>query len=412
MKRVGNLYHKIIDVKNLRVAATKASRGKRLQPGVISFQKAPERLLTELNVLLKDFRYKTSDYTIFKVYEPKEREIHRLPFYPDRITHHAIMNVLEPIFLSTFTADTYSCIKGKGIHAASRALKKALRDTKMGYCLKLDIKKYYGSINHEILKGLIRRKFKDPELLWLIDEVIDSAPGLPIGNYLSQYLANFYLTFFDHWIKQTKSVTYYYRYCDDLVILGENKPFLHQLRVEIAEHLNVNLKLEVKKNYRVFPVTEGIDFVGYVHYPTHTMLRKSIKKNMARAVSNNAEKSVASYYGWAKHCNSKNLLKKLNMNKFSDFGIKPRNQFMEGEKISIHKILNREIKVISHKIEPSKFMEKGNGKCLHLQIEVAGEKRVLFTGSTILMESISQVPINKFPFSTTIVKDNDRLMFT
>jgi RNA-directed DNA polymerase len=133
--------------------------------------------------MLLNKTYKTSPYTTFKVFEPKEREVFRLPYFPDRITHHAIMNILEPIFVSVFTNDTYSCIKGKGIHAAVESVKKALQD-KSGtvYCLKLDIKKFYPNIDHDVLKQLLRRKIKDKDLLWLLDEIIDSAPGLPIGN--------------------------------------------------------------------------------------------------------------------------------------------------------------------------------------------------------------------------------------
>lgn len=412
MKRVSNLYDKITDVNNLRAAATKAARGKRRQPGVIKYNQCPDRFLLDLNTVLINKNYRTSEYTVFKVFEPKERDVYRLPFFPDRITHHAIMNVLEPTFTRMFTSDSYSCIKGKGIHGASFNLRKALADPAYLFCLKMDIKKFYPSIKHPILKALLRKKFKDQDLLWLLDEIIDSAPGLPIGNYLSQYMANFYLTYFDHWLKETMGVKHYFRYCDDLVILGTNKPDLHQLRVQITNYLRDNLELEVKDNYRVFPVKDGIDFVGYVHYPTHTLLRKSIKQNMARAVARHADKSIASYYGWAKHSNSNHLLKKLHMIKFSELGIKTSTASMEGEKINIHKLLNREIKVLNYKIEPSKFKDKGFDKCLHLQIEVGNEKRVVFTGSRILLEAIEQVPKDKFPFSTTIVMDNERYMFT
>ena len=159
----------------------------------------------------------------------------------------------------------------------------------------------------------IRKKFKDNDLLWLLDEIIDSADGLPIGNYLSQYFANFYLTYFDHWIKENKEIKYYFRYADDIVILSNNKPHLHELLSEIKQYLNTNLKLQVKDNYQVFPVeARGIDFVGYKFYHTHTMLRKSIKKRFAKAISKNKNKAtIAAYKGWTKHCDSKHLLKKL-----------------------------------------------------------------------------------------------------
>jgi RNA-directed DNA polymerase len=132
----------------------------------------------------------------------------------------------------------------------------------------------------------LRRKIKDRDLLWLLDGIIDSAPGLPIGNYLSQYFANFYLTYFDHWIKETKGVKYYFRYADDLVFLSDSKPYLHQLLADIRQYLDRELKLTIKQNYQIFPVQDsGIDFVGYRMYHTHTMLRKSIKQNFARMMA-------------------------------------------------------------------------------------------------------------------------------
>lgn len=314
MKRLNNLYPKIISIKNLKIADTKASKGKSKQYGVEVHRKQQDSNILLLHEMLLNKDYKTSPYTTFKVYEPKERVVYRLPYFPDRITHHAVMNILEPIFVSTLTADTYSCIKGKGIHAAARAVEKALQD-KPGtqFCLKLDIKKFYPNIDHEVLKQLLRRKIKDNDLLWLLDEIIDSADGLPIGNYLSQYLANFYLTYFDHWIKEQKAVKYYFRYADDIVILSDNKPYLHQILYEIKQYLTNNLKLIVKDNYQVFPVdARSIDFVGYRFYHTHTLLRKSIKQNFARMLAKNKNKaSIASYNGWLKHANCINLKDKL-----------------------------------------------------------------------------------------------------
>lgn len=314
MRRINNLYESIVDMDNLRRADRNAQRGKSKQYGVISHQSQPETNLFLLHEMLLNRTYKTSEYTTFKIYEPKEREVYRLPYFPDRITHHAIMNVLEPVFVSRFSGNTYSCIKGRGIHAASRAVRSALKDVPgTTYCLKLDIKKFYPSVDHNILKNLLRRKIKDNDLLWLLDEIIDSAPGLPIGNYLSQYLANFYLTYFDYWIKEVLKVKYYFRYADDIVILLDNKPGLHIILSQIRRYLGNELKLQVKENYQVFPVrSRGIDFVGYRMYHTHTLLRKRIKKNFARMLIKRRNRaSIASYMGWASHANTKHLLKKL-----------------------------------------------------------------------------------------------------
>ncbi|WP_264522161.1 RNA-directed DNA polymerase [Flavobacterium sp. N1994] len=315
MKRKNNLFNQITSFDNLRLADTRARKGKGSQYGVKVFDRNPEGNLLLLQELLINKGYQTSEYSTFKVYEPKERLVFRLKYFPDRITHHAIMNVMEPLFASWFTNDTYSSIKGKGIHAAANAVKMAIQDkTATAYCLKLDITKFYPNVDHDILKQLLRRKIKDRDLLWILDEIIDSAPGIPIGNYLSQYFANFYLTYFDHWIKETKSVKDYFRYADDIVIFASTAKELHKLRVEITEYLKRELKLDVKGNYQVFKICKrrGLDFVGYVFWHTHTFMRKSIKKNYARAVKKKKPKStLAAYKGWAIHADTKHLRRKL-----------------------------------------------------------------------------------------------------
>lgn len=316
------MFEKVISIENLQLADEKARKGKSRSYGVRVHDRNREANIFKLHEDLKNGRYRTSEYSIFTIHEPKERVIYRLPYYPDRIVHHAVMNVLEPIWVSVFTRDTYSCIKGRGIHAVVRKLKRDLRADVEGtkYCLKLDIKKYYPSIDHDVLKKIIRKKIKDKRLLDLLDEVIDSADGVPIGNYLSQYFANLYLTYFDHFIKEEKRVKYYYRYADDLVFLSSDKETLWSLLDDVRTYLET-LKLEVKNNYQVFPVdARGIDFVGYRFYHTHTLLRKSIKKNFCRKVAKINKKqlsgkeckiAIAPHWGWLKHCDSKNLIKKV-----------------------------------------------------------------------------------------------------
>ncbi|MBS4028329.1 MAG: hypothetical protein KGZ58_06795 [Ignavibacteriales bacterium] len=315
MKRKNNLFEKIVDFDNLRLADSRARKGKSNQYGVRMFDKNPEGNLMILQELFINGRYKTSEYSTFKVYEPKERIVYRLPYFPDRIAHHAIMNIMEPLFQSWFTKDTYSSIKGKGIKAASDAVKESLKNKEeTAYCLQIDIVKFFPSINHDILKNMLRKKIKDRQLLDLLDEIIDSSPGVPIGNYLSQYFANFYLTYFDHWIKENMKVKHYFRYADDIVIFGKNSTDLHRLRFEISNYLQNELKLSIKPNYQVFKICKrrGLDFVGYVFFHTHVKLRKSIKKNYAKAVKNKKPKStIAAYEGWAKHANTNHLRKKL-----------------------------------------------------------------------------------------------------
>ena len=325
MKRIGNIFDKVISLENLRLADEKARKGKTKSYGVMFHDKNREANLLALHESLKNGTFKTSKYHIFTIYEPKERRIYRLPYYPDRILHHAIMNVLEPIWVSVFTKDTYSCIKNRGIHKCARSVKQSLKQDPDGtrYCLKIDIRKFYPSINHEILKKVVRRKIKDERLFALLNEIIDSVDGVPIRNYLSQYFANLFLAYFDHWLKEKKRVKYYWRYADDIVILAPNKDFLHELLHEIRAYLRNNLKLAVKRNYQVFPVdSRGIDFLGYVFYHSHTLLRKSIKQKLCRRVARlNKRKigatkeyykqQICSWWGWCKYCDSTNLINKL-----------------------------------------------------------------------------------------------------
>jgi len=323
MKRVGNLFERIISVENLRLADEKARRGKLRSFGVIHHDKNREANIWHLHKMLKNKTYRTSAYEVFTIRDPKEREIYRLPYYPDRIVHHAIMNVLEPIWMSIFTANTHACIKGRGIYSAYKSVKTALIDKEnTRYCLKIDIRKFYLTIDHAILKRLIRKKIKCKDTLELLDQIIDTAPGVPIGNFLSQYFANLFLAYFDHWIKEVICVKYYIRYADDMVFFHADKAYLHDLLAKINNYLKEELNLELKANYQIFPVEgsevkgRGIDFVGYVFRHSHILLRKSIKQRFARRMASRGLdlKAYAAYWGWAKHCNSINLINKLTNN--------------------------------------------------------------------------------------------------
>lgn len=286
MKRIGNIYDKISSIENLELADNNARRGKLKSYGVQKHSLVQAENLKKLHSILKACKYKTSSYDIFKIYEPKEREIYRLPYYPDRIVHHALMNYLESIWVSVFIKNTYACVKNRGIHSAAKKLKSQLRNNKeeTKYCLKLDIKKFYPSIDQSILKSIIRRKIKDTKVLIILDEIISSVPnGVPIGNYLSQFFANLYLTYFDHWLKEVHKVKFYYRYADDIVILSSDKAYLHSLRKIIDQYITVKLNLKIKENWQVFPVdNRGIDFLGYVFFSTHTLIRKSIKRKFCK----------------------------------------------------------------------------------------------------------------------------------
>jgi retron-type reverse transcriptase len=310
MKRIGDLYKQICSLDNLILAENKARKGKTKQKDIIKFDLNKNENLLILHKLLINKEFKNSKYHVFTIFEGKERVIYKLPYFPDRIVQHAIMNILESIFVSSFTNNTYSCIKKRGIHKGLRDLNKGLKNkSETQYCLKLDIKKFYPNINNNILKQLLRKKFKDKNLLLLLDEIINSSQGVPIGNYLSQYFANFYLTYFDHYLKEELKINYYFRYCDDLVILGSSKKELYQIKIKIEEYLNNKLKLELKSNWQIFPVkSRGIDFLGYKSYHDYILVRKSIKNRFIKMIKYNYNhKSIASYGGWLKWCNSKNL---------------------------------------------------------------------------------------------------------
>ncbi|MGZ3753605.1 MAG: reverse transcriptase domain-containing protein [Mucilaginibacter sp.] len=311
MKRKGNLYDKIYTMDNLILADQMARRGKANQSGVKEFDRDPVGNLQKLHEAFKDRTYQTSAYSKRTIYEPKEREISILP-YIDRVAQHAILLVIEPVFNAIFTADTYASIKGKGIHAASYTLRRDLRDIEnTTYYLQMDIEKFYPSVDAEILKIKLRRIFKDQDLLKLLDGIVDSAPGLPIGNYLSQFLANYYLSGLDRMVKNLFKVKYY-RYCDDLVVLGNNKSLLHHIAKVITAYCKEELNLTVKPKYIVAPVWTGINFVGYKHYPGYVLLRPTIKHRFARAVARRANHAtISSYLGWAKHANCRHLIKKL-----------------------------------------------------------------------------------------------------
>ncbi len=324
------LWDAICSMDNLKAAHKNAKKGKGWYQEVKQVDSNPEYYLGLLQNMLINKTYHTSEYqTFYKTEGNKKRLIYKLPYFPDRICQWAVLQVIEPILLRNFTADTYSAIPGRGIHLCFYRLQEAMQKDVKGsqYCLKIDAKQYYPSIDHAILKEKYRRLFKDDDLLWLLDEVIDSTPGeagIPIGNYLSQYSGNFYLSAFDHWIKEVKGVKHYFRYMDDIVILHESKEYLHRLRKEIDEYFHTKLKLTIKENWQVFPTFKrGLDYVGYRSFLEYTLLRKSTCKTFkAKMVAINKKRlngeelsysewcSINSYKGWLKHCDSYRLQEK------------------------------------------------------------------------------------------------------
>ncbi|MGL6175112.1 MAG: reverse transcriptase domain-containing protein [Cellulosilyticaceae bacterium] len=328
MKRIGNLYEKIYDLDNLKLAHINARKGKGWYKEVQMIDEEPEKYLLELQQMLINKTYKTSEYESFiKNDKGKEREIFKLPYFPDRVCQWAILQVIEPYLMKNLTTDTYSAIPKRGIHLALNKLNKSLREDITGtqYCLKIDVRKYYPNINQQIMIQKYNRLFKDGDLLWLLEEIITSTEsGIPIGNYVSQWCGNLYLSDFDHWVKEDMKIKHYFRYMDDCVFLASSKEELHELRIKIENYLNDNLRLALKDNWQVFSVDiRGVDFVGYRCFRKYTLLRKSTYKNL-RKKSNYIKRklkvggkmtysewcSMNSYKGWLKHGDCHNLEEK------------------------------------------------------------------------------------------------------
>ena len=325
MKRYGNLYHKIYNMDNLRLAHKNAKRDKKFYREVRMVDSNPDFYLNQMHELLKNESYIVSDYKISIINDKgKERKLCKLPYFPDRIIQWAILLQIEFIFMEVFTSFTCASLKNRGIHKASRLLDGYMKDQPgTQYCLKIDIKKFYDNIDHEILKSLLMKKIKDKQLMSLLCKIIDSIPGgvgVPIGSYLSQFLANYYLAYFDHWLKETVKIRYVIRYMDDVVILHSSKVFLHEVLSEIKDYLKSELNLDLKSNYQVFPSDiRGVDFVGYRHFYDFKLLRKTTAKNFKRkmldlakadTITDSGKCSIHSYAGWLNWCDSWRLKEK------------------------------------------------------------------------------------------------------
>jgi retron-type reverse transcriptase len=334
MKRCGNLYEKICSFENLVKAARKAQRGKRFKDSTSRFNLELEKELLHLQQELQNQTYRMGAYKQFCIYDPKKRLISAAP-YRDRVVQHALCNIVEPIFEKTFIYNSYACRKNKGTHKAVDRFTEFSRKNR--YVLKCDIKNYFGSIDHDILSGLILKKIKDRKVLWLIKLIIDStpSPGIPIGNLSSQILANLYLNGLDHYLKETLRCEYYIRYMDDLVIFSNDKNQLGQIKKTIQKFLEA-LRLEIHANKcQIYPTRKGVIFLGYKIFPTHLLvvkqnvkrLRKRLKKYFVLLQKGVIEKnkiicSIQSWLGYAIHADSFILRRRI-LAEFNFMGISP-----------------------------------------------------------------------------------------
>lgn len=421
MKRYGYLYERVHSTENLYSAFHNAQKNKSKRKEVLDFAANLKENILEIQHELITQTYQVSPYQTFIQNEPKTRVIYKLPF-KDRVVHWAIMQVIEPIWHVQFTADTYSCIRGRGVHSMVATMKRDIdnnpEETK--YCLKIDIAKFYPSINHEIMKAIFRRKIKDPKMLWLLDLLVDSTDGVPIGNYTSQFFANLYLSELDHLLKEELGVKFYYRYSDDIVILSHDKKQLHAWLVWINHYLVSERKLFIKDNFSIFPITNGIDFGGYVTYPTHILARKRNKQKLCRQVAMWRKKGLtdeeirlkeSSRLGFMTHCDSNHLLKTIGMKKFSEIRKTPGR--LDGDKLHIDKIIDKTIRLTGFHIGKSRYQ----GKLLTLQYFIEEEvtqedgsktmewvKHISFTGSKALINVLQDTDPDDYPVLAKVVK--------
>lgn len=291
MKRHGNLYPTFVQFDNLYLAFRKARKGAANKKDTLEFSFYLEDLLLELQEQLKNNHYHPKAYQYFKIYDPKERTI-SVACFEDRVVHHALINMLEPIFENCFIHHSYATRKNKGTHKAIHAAQRMLQGNQ--WFFKTDIDKYFESIQHDVLLALIRQKIKDQRLLVVIERIIKNAGhsniGLPIGNLTSQFFANVYLNHFDHFVKHQLKAKNYVRYMDDFVLFSNNKEQLKTWKMSVESFLQDELSLRLKKKASFFNSKEnGLTFLGRRIFPHIIRLAKPNLKRMSRRMKKKDE---------------------------------------------------------------------------------------------------------------------------
>ena len=282
MKTYKNLWEQFISPENLELAVKKAVKSKKNKPQTKLFLQNKDALMKKLRDDLIHNRFRVSRYRTYFVFEPKKREIYELPLYPDHIVHHALINVLAPLWQTRFIRDSYACIPGRGIHSAVQRAMLFVKKNK--YVLQCDVRKFYPSIDHNIMMNVISKKIHDRKILGLLRRIIFSIDGgknLPIGNLTSQWMGNLYLTELDLFVKHVLGAKNYLRYSDDFCVFHDDKRFLTMAKVQIAEFLDAKLNLRLSRaNVRL---ANGMAFVGFRLFRDFIVLRrKTVKKGRNR----------------------------------------------------------------------------------------------------------------------------------
>lgn len=285
MKRAGSLMPKIVEMDNLMTAYYKACRGKRCKKSVITFSNNLCENILSLREKLISGTFEVGRYHYFRIYDPKERVICAASF-EERVVHHAIMNICHDCFERHLIYDTYATRKEKGIYTAIDKARKGMKNA--GYVAKLDVRKYFDSISHTVLKTKLERLFKDKELLGLLNRIIDSYStsddrGIPIGNLTSQYFANYYLSFLDHYAKEVLKVPIYVRYMDDILVFGRDKIEVKEYVRKIKEYVSGELNLQLKPEVLV-STDLGVSFLGYSLFKHKILLNRRSKIRLKRKV--------------------------------------------------------------------------------------------------------------------------------
>ncbi|OGE10234.1 hypothetical protein A3A60_01790 [Candidatus Curtissbacteria bacterium RIFCSPLOWO2_01_FULL_42_26] len=312
-------YSQLISIENLFQAWEEFKKGKRSKPDVMFFERNLEDNLFNLHQELTKGTYRHGRYTEFYVNDPKRRHIHKAKV-ADRIVHHALYKYLYNLFDKTFLYDSYSSRIGKGTHKAVKRLEKFTRIVSKNYtrdcwAQKLDIRKFFESIDHEILKKLIAKRIKDKDIFWLIDEVIDSFPnGIPLGNLTSQIFANIYLNELDQFVKHTLKIKYYIRYADDFVVLYNSLDTLLHCFKTVKQFVESNLLLNIHPDkITIRKLIWGIDFCGYIVLLHYVQIKTKTKRRIFKKVSsqNISYQSLQSYLGYFSHAKSYKISQEL-----------------------------------------------------------------------------------------------------
>lgn len=315
-------FEEVISIDNLLEAWREFIRRKRDKRDVHEYYLNLMDNILELHRDLANLTYKHGGYQAFNICDPKPRNIHKATVR-DRLLHHAIYRILYPFFDRLFASDSFSCRNNKGTHKAlnrfrSMAYKASKNNTRTCWILKCDIRKFFANIDHKILLDILKTYIPDQSIIWLLQEIVGSFSthpkvGVPLGNLTSQLFVNIYMNEFDQFLKHKLKTKHYVRYADDFVILSVDKSWLQEVLPKIADFLEEKLKLKLHPDkISISTLVSGVDFLGWVHFSDHRVLRTATKRRMIKKLEvNKNPETFNSYLGLLKHGNTEKLKNKI-----------------------------------------------------------------------------------------------------